>query len=307
MRPTKVTIVGANGLLGRHLVSIFTSDPRFTVSILTRKHSPSAGDSFSFPPNIPVHTVAGNAYSSTSHDELVRILTGQDVLISVLASHAVAQQKALIDAAIEGGVGHFIPSEFGLDSRNEEAGKLLPGFLCREKRGVVNYLQSKEEAGLRWTAFVTGPFLETSIPSYLGYDLPKRQAMLSATCYWSTTTLSTAALAVRNALLLPISDISNRYLFIESFNICQKDILAVLEEVTGEFWDVSYCDVEEGKRVAAEKLARGDYAGLPRVMRYVVCTPGHGADYMRYERKANKLLGLPEESLRSVLAGIVIK
>ncbi|KAL4962563.1 aromatic alcohol reductase [Aspergillus stella-maris] len=295
MAPTNVIIVGANGLLGRHLVSAFTSDLRFTVSILTRQHSQ--------PPT-------STSYTAASHTELVKILAGQDVLISVLASHAVAQQKTLIDAAIDAGVRHFIPSEFGFDSRNEEAGKLLPGFLVSEKREVVRFLRSKEEVGLRWTAFVTGVFLETSIPTYLGFDLANKRANLSnssASNYWSTTTLSTAALAVKSALLLPASEISNKYLFFESFNVSQKGILTTLEEMTGESWDVSYCDAEEEKRVAdaVEKLAQGDYAALPDVMRYAICTPGYGADYMRYERKANELLGLPGESLRSALARIL--
>lgn len=70
------------------------------------------------------------------------------------------QQKTIINAALKAGVNYFVPSEFGLDTRNEQVAQLLPPFLVTQKRQIVEYLQSKEVGGLKWTAFVTGPFFE---------------------------------------------------------------------------------------------------------------------------------------------------
>lgn len=146
-------IVGATGNLGPHLVSIFDTDPQFNVSILSRTSS----DCSQFPPHIPVHRVEDY---NTSESKLVEILTGQDVIISVIAAQALLHQKAIIDAALKAGVKHFVPSEYGHDTRNEQARRLLPPFFVAHKRQIVEYLQSKEAEGLKWTAIVTGPFFE---------------------------------------------------------------------------------------------------------------------------------------------------
>jgi saccharopine dehydrogenase-like NADP-dependent oxidoreductase len=150
----KVIIVGATGNLGPHLVSAIDSDPHFQVSILSRDSS----DCSKFPQHIPVHRVDNYDASDT---KLVQILTGQDVIISAIATQAVLQQKAIINAAVKAGVKHFVPSEYGHDTRNERAAQLLPPCFFTHKKQIVEYLQSKEAEGLKWTAFVTGPFFET--------------------------------------------------------------------------------------------------------------------------------------------------
>jgi saccharopine dehydrogenase-like NADP-dependent oxidoreductase len=151
----KVIIVGATGNLGPYLVSAFDADPDFQVSILSRASS----DCSQFPQHIPVHRIDNNY--DTSDTKLVEILTGQDVIISALATQAVLQQKAIINAAVKAGVKHFVPSEYGHDTRNERAAQLLPPCFFTHKKQIVDYLQSKEVEGLKWTAFVTGPFFET--------------------------------------------------------------------------------------------------------------------------------------------------
>lgn len=150
----KVIIIGASGHLGRHIVTAFDTDPHFEVSILSR----SSSDGSHFPSHIPVYYVGGNY--DTSESELVELLKGQDAIISAIAAKAVQQQRTIINAALRAGVKYFVPSEFGHDTRNEQAAELLPPFLVTQKRQIVEYLQSKEIEGLKWTAFVTGPFFE---------------------------------------------------------------------------------------------------------------------------------------------------
>ncbi|KAJ6058175.1 uncharacterized protein N7446_007758 [Penicillium canescens] len=260
----KVIIVGATGNLGPHLVSAIDSDPHFQVSILSRDSS----DCSKFPQHIAVHRV--NNYDA-SDTNLVKILTGQDVIISAIATQAVLQQKAIIDAAVKAGVKHFVPSEYGHDTRNERAAQLLPPCFFTHKKQIVEYLQSKETEGLKWTAFVTGPFFETTV-----------------------------AVAVKNAISAP-AEIVNKYLFVESFNVSQNKILSSVESLTKAKWDVSYHDAGEQRQLASEKLSRRDYSGLPTLMGYVTCVDGYGGDYMQYEESANDMLSLPRESLDSAL------
>lgn len=150
----KVIIIGAGGHLGPHLVSAFDTDPHFQVSIISRASS----DCRRFPSHIPSYRVGKNY--DTSESEVVELLRGQDAIICAIAAHAVLQQKTIINAALKAGVKYFVPSEFGHDTRNEQLAQLLPPFLATHKRQIVEYLQSKEVEGLRWNAFVTGPFFE---------------------------------------------------------------------------------------------------------------------------------------------------
>ncbi|KAE8391573.1 isoflavone reductase family protein [Aspergillus alliaceus] len=294
--PKKVIIVGAGGHLGPHIVSAFDADPHFEVSILSRLSSQST-----FPPHIPIHRVSDD-YDET---QLVGILAGQDAIICTIATHSVQRQRAIINAAVKAGVSHFVPSEFGHDTRNEQAAKILPQFFAAKKQ-IVEYLKSKEKDGLKWTAFVTGPFFETAVFNILGYDVKTKRATILdyGKNRWSMTTLSTIGLAVKKAILLPEKS-SNKYLFIESFNTSQNDILSSLEYSTGAKWETTYHDAEEEKRLALEKISKGNYSGISALMRYMTCAKGHGGDYMDYEESSNELLSLPKECLHENLARMI--
>lgn len=150
----RVIIVGATGHVGTHLVSTFDADPHFQVSILSRASS----DCSQFPPHIPVYRVSRNYDASEA--ELVELLQGQDIIVSAIGTQAISQQKIIIDAAVKAGVKFFVPSGFGHDTRNEKAARLLPPSFVAQKRGIVEYLQSREGEGLKWTALVTGPLFE---------------------------------------------------------------------------------------------------------------------------------------------------
>lgn len=160
--PTRVTIIGAGGHLGRHIVTSLDANPNFQISVVTRQHSSSCDTGANFLPHIPIYCIPSNTYDN-AESQLVSILTGQDIVISAIATQAVGQQRTIIDAAVKAGVKLFFPSEFGHDTRNQRAAELLPGFVCKTKRGIVQYLQSKEDAGLKWTAFVTGPVFEMCV------------------------------------------------------------------------------------------------------------------------------------------------
>ena len=58
-----------------------------------------------------VKVVAGDLNGSQA--DLVRLLSGSDVVISSIVASALADQVPLADAAKEAGVGRFIPCSFG--------------------------------------------------------------------------------------------------------------------------------------------------------------------------------------------------
>ena len=145
-----VIIIGAGGNLGPYILSAFTSDPYFTVSVLARHSSTST-----FPSHVNVHRV-GDDYPEA---ELLEAFKGQDAVISTAMQAVKGGHQSIIDAAIKAGVKRFVPSEFGGNTQNKKATALVPG-LFGGKVEVVDYLKQKEGTGLTWSAIVTGPFFD---------------------------------------------------------------------------------------------------------------------------------------------------
>ena len=161
MSPLKnVLLIGGTGNVGKHILKALTNDPYFTVSVLSRANSKST-----FPSSVKVHRIE----SSYPENELLQIFKGQDAVVSAIAtahsgdhSRDSAQvppdQKHLIDNAIRAGVKRFIPADFGSDSENKEALKLVHGYQI--KNDIKDYLISKESDTFTWTSFANGPFLD---------------------------------------------------------------------------------------------------------------------------------------------------
>ncbi|KAF7935807.1 uncharacterized protein EAE98_002027 [Botrytis deweyae] len=258
-----IIIIGAAGNLGTSILATFDADPNFNVSILSRKSSKSV-----FPAHLFVHRVS----DEYPEDELLVALKGQDVVISTIATAAVeVQQKAIIDAASKAGVKCFIPSEFGSDTRNDEAMKIIP-----------------------------------AVKLFMGFDLKEQKAVIynEGKDAYSTTTMASIGTALKNALFHP-EETANKYLFISSFHVSQNQILASLEKATDKKWDVSYVDAEEQKKIGMEKIEKGDLSGAMGLIRYINSVKGYGGDYTEYEEMSNELLGVQKEDLDKVVRGIV--
>jgi len=140
----------------------------------------------------------------------------------------------------------------------------------------------------------------------MGYDLKEHKATIfnNGNDAWSTTTLATIGLAVKNAMLIP-EETANKYMFIDSFTVSQNQVLASLEKATGKKWEVAHVDAEEEKEIGLEKMSKGDFSGAMELIRYINCVDGHGGNYALYEESANELLSLPKEILDEVVEEIV--
>ena len=141
---------------------------------------------------------------------------------------------------------------------------------------------------------------------YMGFDQQANRASIfgSGNAKWSSTTLATIGLAVKNALLLP-DETANKYLYIDSFTISQNQILAAFEKATDRKWTVEHVDPEAMKKEGMEKMANGDPSGSMSLIRYINGVQGHGGNYAEYQETANKLLSLPEETLEGAIEAIV--
>jgi uncharacterized UPF0146 family protein len=147
----KMQSVGADsvqggGNLGPSVVKELL-DANFNITALTR-----IGSTANFHPHTKV--VATN-YSPQS---LREIFEGQDAVISLVGAAGLDEQKNIIDVAAQVGVTRFIPSEFGNDTTQPENLRLVP--LYGQKKEVVDYLKTKQSAGMTWTAVINGCLLD---------------------------------------------------------------------------------------------------------------------------------------------------
>ena len=124
---TNIFLIGAGGTA---ILNALTSEPCFTVSILTRTSSKST-----FPSHLTVHRVSDNYPES----QLLSALKGQDAIVVAISSASEHKQKDFIDAAVKAGVKRFVPSEFGGHTENQQVLAVLPQPYGK-KREVVDYL-----------------------------------------------------------------------------------------------------------------------------------------------------------------------
>jgi hypothetical protein len=196
--------------------------------------------------------------------DLTSAFAHQDAVLALVGMAALADQQAIVDAALAAGVKWFIPSEFGDDTSVPEVLARVP--ILQGKVDLVKYLKSKEGEGLSWTSFITNPFFDFGLKvGFLPFDLKTRKATLwdGGEAWWSTITLP----AVGRALvkLFTEGDVQekakNRYVRIQSFTTTQKEVLAALERATGQKWEVEEADGEALEKEAMEQIGKGDFGG----------------------------------------------
>jgi uncharacterized protein YbjT (DUF2867 family) len=159
MAPPSVLIIGASGNFGAPLVEEFIANLHlFTkVGILTH---PAKTARFASAASRGIQIVPGSFLSSASY-------IGYDTVLSLAGNAIMKLQPGMIEAAIEGGVTHFYPSEYGSDVSQEELRELR---YFRDKRVTQDHLvnAAKAHPGFRYTLLLTGPFLEWTVSEKYG-------------------------------------------------------------------------------------------------------------------------------------------
>lgn len=245
---------------------------------------------------------------------IVEALKGQDALIITMAVTAPPdQQSKLIEAAAEAGVPWVLPNEFGGDGLNEEAGR--DAMIGPAKKAARDQI---EKLGVSsWIGVACGFWYEYSLGAgalTYGFDFKSKEATFfdEGTVRLNTSTWPQTGRAVANLLALKVlpedendestclSHYRNKFIYVSSFKINQKEMFASVIRVTGakeSDWKISHENVQERYKAGVERMQSGDRRGFAKALYARYFYPDLAGDYERVRGLDNQKLGLPKEEL----------
>ncbi|KAJ4294381.1 hypothetical protein N0V90_008071 [Kalmusia sp. IMI 367209] len=296
-----VGLVGGTGTIGEPILDALKKSS-FNLSIINRQSSKSTY------PDTNVITVPDdlNVTDVTKALEEHSI----DALILAIKPAQVAQNKRLIEAAFKSGVKRVIPAEFGsIDSADAKTREVYPIADCKkEARDYLIELQDQErgegQGKLSWTGLVPAHFFDWGLTnSLLCFDVEKRIAYIQdgGDIKFSASNLHFIAEAVVRVLERP-EETANKLLYIQSFHVTQNEVLAVLEKVTREKFQIVNQKSEERLKELRPKMLQGDFHATEETVGIwgLVASDWEG-------RVANELLGLKEEDLEETVRRVLKK
>jgi nucleoside-diphosphate-sugar epimerase len=297
MSITNVAVVGGSGDLGLVVVRELVA-AGFKVTGVTR-----ASSSATFPDGVAVKRI-----DYESPGSIREAFLDQHAVVSTIATNAADQQKALVDAAVAAGVRRFVPSEFGIHTRDTRDKPI--GRLFGSKLAVVDYLIAKhaENPSFTWTGIATGAFFDWAMKKgLLGIDLANKKAVVvdSGNQKWQASTLAHIGRAVAAVLRRP-DETANRYISTASFNVSANEIIAAAEKASGGAkFTITKVDSDAIAKAGDEKLANGDFSGFIDLLMVYNAADNKGLGYLDPKKSANEELGLPWEKVDDVVAELV--
>ncbi|KAF9767221.1 hypothetical protein IL306_000232 [Fusarium sp. DS 682] len=291
----KVAVVGASGLLGSKVVESLLK-AGFEVTAITRNES-----SATFPDRVTVKRV-----DITSVDSVKEALVGHDAVVSTATTAAAGGQKVIIDAAIAAKVPRFIPSEFGVPSRQNRDTKI--GKLLGAKVQNTDYLieLAEKHDWFSWTGLSNGLFLDSGLKNpraFINVKDRKIRIVDSGNEPYSTTSLAFVGEAVAAILKKP-EETKNKYLNIAGVTTTENEVLKIVEQVTGDKFEVTHVTGAELEKTGDEKIAKGDFSAFGDYLEQFLFADGAG-HALKGDENAIGLLGLQEENLEEVIKSVV--
>lgn len=298
MSIVNVTLVGATGSLGSHILDALVSEGSFTVTLLQRassKSQPAHQD------KVRVLTISEDLL----HDELTDRLRGQDALIVCYRAQDAGAQIKFGKAAAAAGVKRLIPADFGsCDSNGERERELVKLF--DRKVQVRQSLQelAQQHEGFTWTSLVTGHFFDWGLrENFLHFNLQTKKADIidDGDKRSSQATLPQIAKATVRILQRP-EETKNRMLFIQSFCVSQNEVLKSLEKAMGAKWEVNRYDSEQYIQQQKALADKGDAQAIEDLVFVLGAIDGNWEGRPDF---AMETLGLENEDLDAVVKKVV--
>ncbi|KAL1866620.1 hypothetical protein Plec18167_008950 [Paecilomyces lecythidis] len=289
--------MGASGSVASILIPTLL-DAGFTVSAIIRPSSNAV-----FDPKVTVHRANYDDFSA-----LVTAFSGQDAVVSTVATFSADIQTTAIKAAAAAKVKRFIPSEYGGDTSRPE--KVDFAVFPTKKRRIVQQLQALEGEGLTWTAICTGAFIDWLLElenAAMGWDLAARKVTIfdAGDSQFDVSTLDRVVQSIVSTLQ-HFEETKNTYVYVRSFTLTQNMLLEKLEHLSGKRFDITRASTAEIAARGAEHLRQGDLDnGYPEIVTAVGYGPWGWLDFKDRAVHWNRILQLPEENLEDTLLAVL--
>ncbi|KAK4062846.1 hypothetical protein Trihar35433_8641 [Trichoderma harzianum] len=231
-----IAIAGGSGNLGlailRELLS--SSDPVFNVTALTHSKSTTAA---SLVMALGLSSTASNHLKIiwvdyNNEDNLMRALSGAEVVIATLAGHVALQiNPLLLKAARKAGVRRYIPSQYALDVLHPKAVELFtdgwpnafPVALARRYEALA-----EENGPISYTTVLPSMFIDVFLETGLwgAYDIPNRRVVVvdDGTRFLTGCSTEFIAAAITAILKLPEDATENKRIPIAEIRTTQSVI-----------------------------------------------------------------------------------
>jgi len=257
---SNVIVIGSTGNVGPSIIDNLFLNAEYFKQITAVTSSNVDDPKFA---NIKSRGVKVVQVDLDDKQSLVNAFKGYDVIISVIGVPGFLKQILFIDAAVEAGVKHFVPSEFGADIFDPTV--LNVGVLDPKRKVEEHLFAYAKQGNITYTIFNTGVFFDWALKTgFIDFDLKTQEVVLynEGKHPFVSTNVEEIGKFVVAALKRPDLSI-NKQLRLGTLFVSQQEILQSLEKATGKKWTIKgHSTTEEAKKRASEFLAKGDIRGF---------------------------------------------
>ena len=293
------------GQVGKFITEELLKAGKHKITAITRVDSPST-----VPAGVEIKRI-----DYANQASIVEALQGQEALVITMGARAPPEQQTkLIEAAAVANVPWVLPNEWGYDISD-------PG-LCKDISPIgekhAQYREQIEQLGKSsWIGVTCGFWYEYSLsygPHTYGFDFKNSTVTFfdDGNTHINTSTFKQCGRSVAKLLALKIlpddandrspylAHYRNRFIYISSFNVSQRDILNSVMRVTGTTlndWKIEHEPSTSRYKAGVEAFQKGDFLGFARLMYSRVFYQDGSGDFEASKGLQNDVLGLPKEDL----------
>ncbi|KAK6821846.1 isoflavone reductase family protein [Apiospora arundinis] len=307
--PSKVLIIGATGVIGKHITSAIAKASASAsikslsrVSILTSAATVANSQKQPLLSSWKQQGLSVITGDITKPEDVRKAYQDIDTVVCCLGRTALLEQIELLRLAEKtDNVKWFFPSEYGTDIEYDATSK---DEKPHQNKLKVRAFIRDEIKRLKVTYVVTGPYadmyLEIKSPHDVagGFDPKAHKAILigDGNGKVGLTTMPDVGKLVVAALANPEASM-NKALKVQSFVTTPKEVLAEYESQTGAKFDVKYAPLSDVQKAEKEGWEKGDPLAALLTLRRI-----WAEGKTLYEKTDNEALGLSPKDMEPLSA-----